>query len=102
MNAVLNRTDRPLRVPLAGGKVLHLAPRARALVAATGAHGPAFHRMVHEGLIALEVEPQHTEHLHGGGHGPHGATHGHPQRVVVYPAGNRGGEPVRSPGSREA
>ena len=102
MKAILNLTSHPLRVPLGGGKVLHLGPHGRGHVSDEAAAGPAFCRLVHDGLIDFAGEAVHTHHDPGGGHGPHEMPQGYTHPMEVHPAGNRGGEPMRVTKRREA
>lgn len=102
MKAILNLTSHPLRLPLGGGKTLHLAPHGRGHVSDEAGAGPAFCRYVHEGLIDFAGESVRTHHDPGGGHGPHEIPHGFTHPIVVHPAGNKGGEPMRMTRRREA
>lgn len=101
MKAILNRTSHPLRVPLGGGKTLHLGPHGRGHVSDEAAGGPAFCRLVHDGLIDFASEAVRIPRDPTGGRGPHEAPHGHPHVPEVHPAGNRGGEPIRVTKRRE-
>lgn len=91
MKAILNLTSHPLRVPLGGGKLLHLGPHGRGHVSDEAAAGPAFCRLVHDGLIDFAGEERHVRHDPGGGRGPRTIRRGHTHPMEVHPAGNRGG-----------
>lgn len=91
MKTIRNTTPGPLRVPLGGGRVLHLGPGQSGKVADDAPMGPAMARMIEAReleLIGAGDAPAETvpaeatprEHAHGHGH----ATH-------VFPKGNRGG-----------
>lgn len=89
MREIVNKTRRPVKVPLPGGKLLHLGPGKTGQVSDKAAESPAFRALVGDGSIAVVGESEH----HAGGRSPaqngHEATHGHPQPTVVTVRGNR-------------
>jgi hypothetical protein len=89
MKEIVNKTARPVRIPLPGGKFLHLGPAKSGQVSDQATHLPSFQRLLSEGTI---------EFLSGGGRtvgtseGPSQqptSTHGHPPQNVVHPKGDR-------------
>ena len=58
MKQIRNATRRPVRVPLAGGKVLHLGPLAAGQVSEDSLERPAFRELVAEGFDAHSPEAQ--------------------------------------------
>ena len=53
MPTISNKTEKPLRVPLPRGKVLHLGPRMCAQVAAIAAQHPPLTALVTAGTIEI-------------------------------------------------
>ena len=53
MNTLRNKTRTPLRVPLGGGRFLHLGPSASAAIGDRAARGAAVLRLVEEGRAEL-------------------------------------------------
>ena len=86
---VRNKTPRPLKVPLGQGKILHLGPGATGEVNAAATERPGFWRLVEEGQ--LEVLGESGQERSGApGESPREeSTHGHPQKKVILPKGNR-------------
>lgn len=62
---ISNKTQKPIRVPLGGDKVIHLAPRGSGSISAQAAERPAVQRMVERGeiTIASETETHETESI---------------------------------------
>lgn len=90
MHTIVNRSGRPLKVPLAGGKTLHLGPGRSAEVNDATPDHPPFRALVERGWI--EIAGGVAEHGVAGGaqeSAPHGGEHGHPQPTVIRPSGNR-------------
>jgi hypothetical protein len=50
---ILNKTKRPLRVPLPGGKQLHLGPGKTGQISPKAADHPALKKLVDQGEIEL-------------------------------------------------
>ena len=90
MKLVRNTTGLPLRVPLAGGKTLHLAPRGTGQVSDDAVGRAAFKKLVKAGSVEV---------IGGGnaaatasakaGPGPRESTHGRHKSTLVVPKGNR-------------
>ena len=88
MKTIVNKTRKPLRIQLHGGKTLHLGPGKTGQIADDAAEEPSVRRLVK----AKEIEIQ--------GEGPssaegeqksvvHEAPRGHHPKTVVLPKGNR-------------
>ena len=56
MATISNKTDRPLRVPLPRGKVLHLGPRMSGEIASSAVTHPPLAAMVEAGTIEVVAE----------------------------------------------
>jgi hypothetical protein len=89
MKTIRNKTPRPLRVPLPGGRFLHLGPGKTGQIADHAIDRGAVQALVKAGSIEVVGEGGRAW---GGGQGEgaaHEATHGHSQPTVVLPKGNR-------------
>jgi hypothetical protein len=94
MKTIVNKTTRPLRVPLPGGKVLHLGPKKNGQIADQAADHPALRKLVEAGEIVIQGE--------GGAEGDSGegspapdavrgeGTHGMGKSNVMHRRGQRG------------
>lgn len=89
MKTVRNKTRRPLRIPIPGGKFLHLGPAKTGQIADKTAGAARFQKMVAAGEIEVLGEGPSSQAGGGKDSGGHEATHGHPQQTVVLPKGNR-------------
>jgi hypothetical protein len=90
MKQIRNTTRAPLRVPLGGGRVLHLGPGQTGNVADDAPQLPAVRSMIEEGkLEVLGAEGASVESAEGGAPREFAHGHGHPTRI--FPKGNRGG-----------
>jgi len=68
MTAVSNKTQRPLSVPLSGGKTLHLGPGKTGQISAKAVEDPRFKKLVDAGEIeVVREDPRRTA-------GPRGVT----------------------------
>ena len=56
MTTVTNKTRRPLRVPLPGGKTLHLGPGKSGQISPKNADDPRLGKLVEEGVIEIVEE----------------------------------------------
>jgi len=87
---ISNKTQLPIKIPLPGGKFLHLGPLKTAEIAEHAAERPAIQKLIKAGEIEILGEGAHP---HGGpdvtGGAPREAKHGHPQNTLVRPKGNR-------------
>ncbi len=80
MIAVSNKTQRPLSVPLPGGKTLHLGPGKTAQISAKAVESPGLKKLVDAGEIeVVDEDPRPTPGTGGGKRGRtsmHGRTSG--------------------------
>jgi hypothetical protein len=88
MKAVRNKTNEPIKIPLEGGKVLHLGPRKTGQVSDGALERAAVRRLIEAGT--LEVADAEGGFPSGDtATTVHESTHGHPQPTQVMPKGNR-------------
>jgi hypothetical protein len=69
MKTIVNKTAMPLRVPLPGGKVLHLGPTKSGQVADTAVEHPALRKLIEAGKIQVQGEGSDGAGGDGGGAG---------------------------------
>ena len=90
MKTITNKTHKPLKVPLPGGKFLHLGPLKSGQIADGAADAPALKRLIKSKEIELAGENGDTG---GGAHGKsssaRAAKSGHAPPKVVRPQGDR-------------
>ena len=91
MKAIHNKTMEPLRVPLGGGKVLHLGPGQRGHVADDALQSRGVRRLIDSGAIAVEGEEGRPGEFTADRDLPREFAHGHVHGSKVFPSGNRGG-----------
>lgn len=89
MKEIVNRTPRPIQVPLPGGKRLHLGPGKTGQVSDKAAELPAFRKLLEDETIAFTGDAEQHPSGPAPASGGHESTHGHPQPTVVTPRGNR-------------
>ena len=89
MKEIVNKTPRPVRVPLPGGKFLHLGPTKAGQVSDQATQLPAFQRLLKDGTIELLGEGSRSVDATDGPAPQHASTHGHPPPTVILPKGNR-------------
>jgi len=92
MRTIVNKTLQPLRVPLPGGKVLHLGPKKTGQIADGAAEHPALVKLIEAGTIELQGagETGGTDAAGGGEGGPGESTHGKAKSSVMHRRGQRG------------
>jgi hypothetical protein len=93
MKTIVNKTLQPLRVPLPGGKVLHLGPKKTGQIADGAAEHPALVKLIEAGSIELQGEGSESsaaDAAGGGEGGPGESTHGHAKSSVMHRRGQRG------------
>ena len=56
MKTIVNKTAMPLRVPLPGGKVLHLGPKKSGQVADNAAEHAALRKLIKAGTLEIQGE----------------------------------------------
>ena len=89
MRTIVNRTRRPLKIQLHGGKVLHLGPGKTGQVSDPTVERDSFRKLVDAGDIELLGEGETTSQQAGSSAVPGGSTHGHQPTTGVRPKGNR-------------
>ncbi len=89
MKTIRNRTIRPLKIQLPGGKVLHLGPGKTGQVSDQTTERPSFIKLVKAGDVEVQGEGEATIEQSGGSALPDESTHGHHPTTVVHPKGNR-------------
>jgi len=91
MKTVHNLTRAPLRVPLPGGKILHLGPGKTGTISDAAIEAPGVQRLIRSKSIEIvgSDEGGSSDDSGTSGQGPHESTHGHPPTTVVTPRGNR-------------
>jgi hypothetical protein len=87
MKEIRNTTARPLRVPLPGGKTLHLGPRNVAQVADTAVDHPGLKKLIEAGTIEVLGKGERVE-----GIGSSEGSIGHGQGVSKSPFRRGSGE----------
>ncbi len=89
MKTIVNRTRRPLKIQLQGGKVLHLGPGKTGQVSDQTTERVSFRKLVKDGDIEVQGEGEATMDPSGASQTLSESTHGHHQTTVVHPKGNR-------------
>jgi hypothetical protein len=90
MKTIVNRTHKPLKIRLHGGKVLHLGPAKSGQIGDDAADEPGVRRLVEAGEVEILGDGAHPgQAAPGAVSAPHEATHGHTPTTVVLPKGNR-------------
>ena len=92
MKTIHNKTHKPLRIHLHGGKVLHLAPTKSGQISDEAVGEPSVRKLVEAGEI--EIVGEDNAHLESAG-GAQGVSkesqRGHAPNTVAVVKGNRGG-----------
>jgi hypothetical protein len=89
MRTIVNRTRRPLKIQLPGGKVLHLGPGKTGQVADPTIERESFRKRVDAGEIEVLGDGETATQQAGSPAIPGESTHGHQPTTVVHPKGNR-------------
>jgi hypothetical protein len=89
MKTLINKSRKPIRIPLPGGKIMFLGPGKSGQISDRHADLPAVRKMIDDGSVAVAGESAHAETTGGGGGQVHDGTHGHVPRKVVRPRGDR-------------
>ena len=92
MKTVHNLTRLPVRVPLPGGKTLHLGPGKTGKISDAAVDAPGVQRLIKDKTIEIvgSDDGGAPDGSGGsGGKGPSESTHGHKPPAVVTPRGNR-------------
>jgi len=88
MKTLTNKSRKPIRIPLPGGKIMFLGPGKSGQISDRHADLPAVQKLIDDGSIAVAGESAHADQAGGGGQ-VHDGTHGHVPRKVVRPRGDR-------------
>ena len=65
MKEIRNKTSRPIRIPLPGGKLLHLGPGKVAQISDKTTQHAGVQRLVEDGSIEILGESERTEGITG-------------------------------------
>ncbi len=90
MRTIVNKTALPIRVPLPGGKVLHLGPKKNGQVADAAADHSGLRKLIDAGKIELQGEGENGVSEGGGGGSEPG--HASAQGKAKSPIHRRGGQ----------
>jgi hypothetical protein len=93
MKSIRNTTMEPLRVPLGGGKILHLGPGQTGRVADDALRSRGLTRLIDAGAVIVVGEPGGSGEFADGPGAPRESAHGHAPREQ--------GLPLRQPGRLE-
>ena len=90
MKTITNKSHAPIKIPLPGGKFLHLGPNKTGQIAERASEQPSVLRLVKDGTVEIASEGNQPQ---GAGAGKasagHEATHGHAQNTMMRPKGDR-------------
>lgn len=89
MKVIRNTTPQPVKVPLPGGKVLHLGPARTGQIADQAVDHAAFRRLLDEGVVEIVGERTHGTFAGDEASVLNTSTSGHHPPTVVTPKGNR-------------
>jgi hypothetical protein len=89
MKTLRNRTQRPIRIPLPGGKTLFLGPAKTGQVADDAVDRPALRKLLDSGDVEIVGGSGQAASGPGESAPVHESTHGHTHPTVVKPSGNR-------------
>lgn len=89
MKVITNKTRRPIKVSLPGGKFLHLGPARTGQIADRAADLPSVKKLVEAGDVEIVAEGSTTPTGGGKSSAGHSSSHGHAQSSVIRPKGDR-------------
>lgn len=89
MKTISNKTQKPLRISLPGGRFLHLGPGQTGQIALAAAERPSVRKLVDAGEIEILDQRAAGEGRSADGSPLHESTHGHQPQKMVLPKGNR-------------
>ncbi len=89
MKTVSNKTQRPLSVPLPGGKTLHLGPGKTGQISYNAVEHPGLKKLVDAGDIEILKEGPRPADGAGGGKKGRRAVHGHASGSGIRRSGDR-------------
>jgi len=89
VKTIVNKTLRPLRIRLPGGKTLHLGSMKSGQISDQAAEDETLRKLVQGGSVEILGDASHASGTGGGTGAVPEATHGHPPTTVILPKGNR-------------
>jgi hypothetical protein len=89
VKTIVNKTRKPLRIQLHGGKTLHLGPGKTGQIADDAAKEPTIRRLVKAKEIEIQGEGASASTGESSEKVMHEAPRGHHPKTVVLPKGNR-------------
>lgn len=89
MKTVLNKTRKPIQVPLPRGKILHLGPLKSGKISHKDLDHEPLQRLIKQGAIAIEGDSPTAEAGHEHDKGAHPETHGHQPPTTSHVKGDR-------------
>ena len=91
MKAIRNTTQEPLRVPLGGGRVLHLGPGQTGQIADEALKSRGVRRLIDAGAVTVAGGEERPGEFAGDQGAPREFSQGHVHPTKIFPSGNRGG-----------
>ena len=89
MKVIQNKTNRPIKIALAGGKFLHLGPLKIGQIADNAAERPAIKKLREAGAIEILDEGEPSQGGTDAGGVSQEARRGHPQNTSLRSRGDR-------------
>ncbi len=89
MKTILNKSQKPLKVPLPRGKVLHLGPHKEGQITDHAVDHPPLKALLEAGDLEIVGEGERDANVTGDTAMPHESTHGHTQKSTSHSMGNR-------------
>ena len=82
MRTIVNKTHRPLKVPLPQGRTLHLGPNKSGQITDVATEAKGVQRLIEKGEVELLGVKQEAEHSHPGEGQVHTSTHGRSRKTI--------------------
>ena len=89
MKVISNKTNKPIKIALGGGKYLHLGPLKTGQIADQAAERPSIKTLLDAGEIEILGEGEQPQGGVDSGSASQEAKHGHPQNTMLRPKGDR-------------
>jgi hypothetical protein len=89
MKTVINKTSTPLKLPLPGGKTLHLGPRQAGQIRDEAAERPGIKKLVDAGKIEIAHQDEHERNAGWQGSAHHETTHAQRKASFRQKTGDR-------------
>ncbi len=89
MKTILNKTPRPIKVPLPLGKVLHLGPHKTGEINPKAVDHPPLKKLLDAGDLEIQGDGESHAKRAGASGSVHAHTHGHHQGSTSRQAGDR-------------